>query len=340
MTLRRGAGRGVSLALLAAAFVLGRPPAASAHDAGITSVTRVHLSQAGERRYVLSVVDLGVPPLEDSTGLLPRHCRAIPDARARAGSGVVFDCDRPLAFDDELTLPWGLGVAAVATWADGSIASAFFPADGPTVTIRLSELRAEAGSGLRLAQRYVALGVEHILLGMDHLLFVLGLFFLVRTSRSLVITLTAFTVAHSLTLAAAVLGVVAVDRGPVEAAIALSIVLLAREIVVGQRGASHLVHRQPWLVAFGFGLLHGFGFASALGAIGLRSGDIPAALLSFNLGVETGQLAVVAVFLGCRQLTRTTRLPAAPYWQPALGYGLGTLATVWLIDRLPGIWTA
>jgi hypothetical protein len=252
---------------------------------------------------------------------------------------VAFECDRPLTFDDALTLPWGLGVAAVATWADGSSASAFFPADGPAVTIRLGELRAAAGSRFVLGRHYLALGVEHILLGIDHLLFVLGLFLLVRTSRALVVTLTAFTVAHSLTLAAAVLGVVAVDNGPVEAAIALSIVFLAREIVVGPRGASHLAQRQPWLVAFAFGLLHGFGFAGALGDLGLRVDDIPAALLAFNAGVEAGQLAVVAVCLAGRRLLRAARLPAAPYWEPALGYGVGTLATVWLFGRIPGLWS-
>jgi hypothetical protein len=112
-------------------------------------------------------------------------------------------------------------------------------------------------------------------------------------------------------------------------------VFLAREIVVGQRGASHLAHRQPWLVAFAFGLLHGFGFAAALGEIGLRTADIPAALLWFNIGVEAGQLGVIVGLLACRRLVGATRAITSPWWKPALGYGLGTLATVWLIDRLP-----
>jgi hydrogenase/urease accessory protein HupE len=336
MTRPRSRALAAALAVLSAAALLIQMPAVSAHDAGITSVTRVHLSQAGEHRYALSVVDRRGPAFEEVRPVLPAHCHERQaDPRTGSASEFAFECDRPLTFDDTLTLPWGLGVAAVAAWADGSTASAFFPPDGPTVTIRLGELRAAAGSGLRLAQRYLALGVEHILLGVDHLFFVVGLFLLARSVKSLMMTVTAFTAAHSLTLAAAVLGVVAVDRGPVEAAIALSIVFLAREIVVGQRGELHLAHRQPWLVAFVFGLLHGFGFAAALGEIGLRTADVPAALLWFNIGVEAGQLGVIAGLLACRRVVRARRALTPTWWEPALGYGLGTLATVWLIDRLP-----
>jgi hydrogenase/urease accessory protein HupE len=339
MSRRLGGAAGFA-PVLATALLLAAPPAVPAHDAGITSVARVHLAQVGERRYVLSVVDRGVPPFEASIGWLPAHCRALPDGpQARAIPRVTFDCDRPLTFDDAITLPWSLGVAAVATWADGSSASAYFPADGPTARIRLGELRAASASGWRVAQRYVALGVEHILFGLDHLLFVLGLLLLAPTFRSLVLTVTAFTAAHSLTLAAAVLDVVSVNAAAVEAAIALSIVFLAREVVAARRGASHLAHRQPWMVAFGFGLLHGFGFASALGGIGLRADDIPAALLSFNAGVEAGQLAVIAGLLAIGAAVRRTRL-ATPIWGPALAYALGTVAMAWLVDRLPGIWAA
>jgi hydrogenase/urease accessory protein HupE len=206
------------------------------------------------------------------------------------------------------------------------------------VTIRLAELRAAAGSRFRLARRYLALGAQHILLGVDHLLFVLGLLLLVRSLGSLVKTITAFTVAHSLTLGAAVLGIVSVERGPVEAAIALSIVLLAREIVVRNRGATHLVHRWPWLVAFVFGLLHGLGFAGALGRIGLRTDDIPLALLSFNLGVEVGQLAFVAAVLAVKRMIWGRRQTPSAWVEPALGYSLGALATLWFFLRLPFVW--
>jgi hypothetical protein len=312
-----------------AGFLL-MPLPAFAHDAGITSVTRVFLSELGDRRYALSVMDKGVPELADPNGVLPSGCRVA------AGSGLVFECEEPLAFDDELRFPWPLAVVAAASWADGSSRSAYFAPSGPTVTVRLGDLGAAAGSRIRLARRYVALGAEHILLGIDHLLFVLGLLALVTGLGSLVRTITAFTAAHSLTLGASVLGVVSAERGPVEAAIALSIVLLAREIVMGPRAAGNLVHRWPWLAAFVFGLLHGLGFAGALGQMGLATTDIPFALLFFNLGVEIGQLAFVAVVLiAVRTLRREGTLTA--WRQPALGYSLGTLATLWFFLRLPEV---
>jgi hypothetical protein len=310
--------------------VLLVPLPAFAHDAGITSVTRVFLSQLGDRRYSLSLMDKGVPALTGLDRVLPAGCHQV------SGKGFFFECEEPLAFDDELTFPWPLAVVAAATWADGSGRSAYFAADGETVTVRLGDLGAAAGSRIRLARRYVALGAEHILLGIDHMLFVLGLLVLVRGLGSLVKTITAFTIAHSITLGAAVLGLVSVERGPVEAAIALSIMLLAREIVMGRRGAGNLVHRWPWLPAFVFGLLHGLGFAGALGRMGLASEDIPFALLFFNLGVEAGQLAFVTVVL---LAVRTIRRGSArsPWLQPALGYSLGTLATLWFFLRLPEV---
>jgi hypothetical protein len=177
---------------------------------------------------------------------------------------------------------------------------------------------------------------------------VLALLLLTAGVGTLVRTVTMFTVAHSITLAAAALGYVPVDRAPVEAAIALSIVLLAREVVTRHLGHASLVHRKPWLVAFIFGLLHGFGFAGALGEMGLRSRDIPLALVSFNVGVEAGQIAFIAVCLTVALLWgRLTRMLAAPQQslarllpmrlEPVLGYALGAVATLWLLDRLPAV---
>lgn len=323
------------------------PSTAAAHDVGITSVARVFIDQVGERRYVLSIVDTGLPILEDSPGLLPTGCRrpsgeaAEPMAMLLTVPTLTFLCDRELTLDDVITLPWDLaGVVAVARWIDGTDASAYFRGQGRSVKIRMGDLRAGAASRLSLAGRYSALGAEHILFGIDHLLFVLGLLLLVRGVRPLVKTITAFTVAHSLTLGAAVMGLVTVKRGPVEAAIALSIVLLAREIVAGRTGRTHAVRSRPWLVAFVFGLLHGFGFAGALGEIGLRSADIPLALLSFNLGVEAGQLAFVAVLLALNGMVRGTVRSRLPRLEPALGYTLGGLATLWFFERLPAVWGA
>jgi len=155
----------------------------------------------------------------------------------------------------------------------------------------------ERPSSLDVIRTYTALGIEHILLGVDHLLFVLALLLLVRGVGRLVATVTAFTVAHSVTLGAATLGFVHVPPAPVEATIALSILFLGPEIVRAWRGETSFTIRHPWVVAFAFGLLHGFGFASGLSAMGLPKDEIPLALLLFNVGVELGQLLVLAVLV-------------------------------------------
>ena len=190
---------------------------------------------------------------------------------------------------------------------------------------------------IEVARSYTVLGIEHILSGVDHLLFVLALVMLVRGTRRLIATITAFTVAHSLTLAAAVLGFVTVPGPPVEAAIALSIVFVAAEIVHAQQGRPGLTQRYPWLVAFSFGLLHGLGFASALAEVGLPPLSIPLALLFFNVGVEIGQLLFVAAVLGVMAAGRraTSRLAAStPAWLlRVLPYAIGSMATYWVLQR-------
>lgn len=177
---------------------------------------------------------------------------------------------------------------------------------------------------------YGKLGVEHILGGFDHLFFVIALAFLVRRPAQLVATITAFTLAHSLTLAASALGIVALPTAPVEAMIALSIVLICVECL---RPEASLTRRAPWLVAFSFGLLHGLGFASALLDIGLPERHLPSALFGFNVGVECGQLLVIGVFLGLRWLS--TRLAWQPRWVPrTLVYAMGSVAAYWSIERV------
>lgn len=324
--------------LVTAALTL--PAMARGHDVDVTSVARVFFEQMGERRYALSIVDLKVPPLGDLDRVLPGHCTPLSgDAGVRGVRGFAFECERPLTFDDTLRFPWSLsGVVVVASWQDGTDISGYFRGDGRGVSVNFSDLRAGAGSPVRLASRYFGLGGEHILTGFDHLLFVLGLLLLVRGFWPLVKTVTAFTVAHSITLGAAVLGVIPTASGPVEAAIALSIVLLAREVVTGHRGDVHLVHRQPWLVAFLFGLLHGLGFAGALSRIGLPGGDIPLALLFFNLGVEGGQLLFVVILLGANEIVRRIGWIRSRRLQPVVGYALGTLAMLWFFERLPAVW--
>lgn len=189
-------------------------------------------------------------------------------------------------------------------------------------------------TALRVTRTYLALGVEHILLGIDHLLFVLALVLLVKGKRRLVGTITSFTLAHSITLALATLGFVHVPGPPVEACIALSIVFVAAEIVHGRQGKPGLTARAPWVVAFTFGLLHGLGFASALSEVGLPQQAIPLALLFFNVGVEVGQLAFIAVVLAIVAIGREFPV-RAPHWTWRVApYSIGALAMFWVIQRI------
>jgi hypothetical protein len=187
-----------------------------------------------------------------------------------------------------------------------------------------------------VAGAFLIHGIEHILGGFDHLLFVFGLLLLVRGGWMLVKTVTAFTLAHSITLALAALGVVHVPGPPVEATIALSILLLAVEVMRRNRGEPSFTVRWPWIVAFSFGLLHGFGFAGALAQIGLPQRDLPWALFTFNVGVEIGQLVFVGSVLAGRALLVRLQLPATivRYAQPAAAYAVGTLAVLWFCERV------
>jgi hypothetical protein len=180
---------------------------------------------------------------------------------------------------------------------------------------------------------YVPLGFEHIMLGIDHLLFVLGLMLLVKSVGMLIKTITAFTVAHSLTLAAATFGWVGVPETPVNAAIALSIVVVAAEVLRERAGARTWSGQFPWAVAFGFGLLHGFGFATALTAIGLPPENVPAALLFFNVGVELGQLGFVLLVLALLWSHRRLQAEMPRWTEPAGVYAMGALASFWFVGR-------
>ena len=231
------------------------------------------------------------------------------------------------------------GLASVATDAlirierlDGTAQVAMLTADSPSVAV-------EAAPGwTQVAWTYLGLGVEHILLGIDHLLFVLALLFLVQGWRRVVITITAFTVAHSITLAAATLGFVHVPQAPVEATIALSIVFVATEIVRSRMGRVSFAERWPWVVAFVFGLLHGFGFAGALREVGMPEDAIPLALLFFNVGVEVGQLAFIAAVVGSVALLRRAAISMPDWAWRVPVYGIGSIAMYWTIDRVAGFW--
>jgi hypothetical protein len=191
---------------------------------------------------------------------------------------------------------------------------------------------------LEVVNTYLFYGVKHILLGIDHLLFVLALLMLVRGTRRIVVTITAFTLAHSLTLAAATLGFVHVPGPPIEATIALSIAFVASEIIHGRRGNPGLTERYPWIVSFTFGLLHGFGFAGALAEVGLPQKSIPIALLFFNVGVEIGQLLFLFVVFFLAALGRAAirsvglRVPASASAVPP--YLVGSVASFWVVQRI------
>ena len=218
--------------------------------------------------------------------------------------------------------------------------------DGTTQIVRLAPDKpsfavAAAPGAMEVIQTYLVLGVEHILLGIDHLLFVLALLILVKGWRRLVGTISAFTVAHSITLAAATLGFVSVPTAPVEAVIALSIAFVACEIIHRRQGRSGLTERWPWMVSFTFGLLHGFGFASALQQVGLPQNAIPMALLFFNIGVEIGQLlfiaSVMSVLFGIAIAAKKLGVPSKPSFGNAMeftaAYAVGSVAVFWLIER-------
>ena len=266
------------------------------------------------------VKNLEVPTVQELTDSLVERRRVDAGPEGLAGKRIEF-------VGLELTIT---DVLVRVEMLDGRKWTSIARASQPWVEIRAS------GGPLEVLRTYLAHGMEHILLGYDHLLFVLALILIVPSARVLFFTITAFTLAHSLTLALATLGVVHVPGPPVEASIALSILLLATELVHARRGELRLTARWPWLVAFAFGLLHGFGFASALLDVGLPQADIPLALFAFNIGVECGQLAFVAVVLSLATLARRFRFAARVerYASQAAPYAIGTLAAFWFFERL------
>ncbi|MCG8455568.1 MAG: HupE/UreJ family protein [Holophagales bacterium] len=212
------------------------------------------------------------------------------------------------------------------TLADGREQQAVLTADTPSYPIRGSSGR------LGVTRDYIELGLHHILAGWDHLLFVLGLVFLVRGGKRLLWTITAFTLGHSVTLALASLGVVNVPQAPVEIIIALSIYVLAVELV--RQREDSLMQRAPWLVASGFGLLHGLGFAGALREVGLPAAEIPLSLFAFNVGIELGQLLFIAVLLVAGAALAKLELGREGWVYRIPAYGIGSFAMFWVFERL------
>jgi hypothetical protein len=215
-----------------------------------------------------------------------------------------------------------------ARFLDGTALDRLLRPDAPRTI--LSHDRSE-GPGV---PAHPSLGVDHLIFGFDHILFVVGLMFFVRRPLQLVQVVSAFTIAHSLTLALSTLGVVTLSQRPVEAVIALSILFLAVELARGASGRRSELARWPWSIAFGFGLLHGFGFAGALAEIGLPEEARAAALLLFNVGVEIGQLLVVGVLLALRWALGSGRLPLPAFAAQLPIYVMGVVAAYWFVERV------
>jgi hydrogenase/urease accessory protein HupE len=212
--------------------------------------------------------------------------------------------------------------------ADGHLESHVLKPINPSVTLGARTSRLERAAG------YLPLGIEHILLGVDHLLFVLGLLLIVGNRRMLLKTITSFTLAHSITLAMATLGYASAPIPPLNAAIALSILFLGPEIVRKWRGQTSFTTEHPWVVAFAFGLLHGFGFASGLTTMGLAKAEIPLALLLFNAGVEIGQMFFVGVIVALERAFCTLEIRWPRFAEALPGYTVGSLGAYWTIQRM------
>lgn len=272
----------------------------------------------------------------DIDPVLPAHCEAITDPVAETeATGINLRwqvrCAEPGLVGSELSVT---GLAESSTnalvsvhLADGRNFRSVLHAGAPVFVVP------ERQAPMAVLRDYAWLGVEHILTGFDHLLFVLGLVLLVEGRRLLLYTVTAFTVGHSVTLSLAALGYVNFPSGLVEVVIAFTIVLLAAELARPLPAKPSLMRRFPWGVAFLFGLLHGLGFAGALAEIGLPQEEIPLALFSFNVGIEAGQLAFVALVLVVRMALRPLVAPAPAWLLRVPIYAMGGLAAYWCIER-------
>ena len=268
--------------------------------------------------------------------VLPAHCRPTGARTVTPEGGGVWtrwtvDCGSRGLGGEQVGVggPGSivLGALVRVTLADGRLVQGVASPGRPLVTI---PARPRA---LDVVRDYARLGVAHIVTGPDHLLFVFGLVLLAGTARRLLATVSAFTLGHSITLTVAALGIVRLPAGPIEVAIAASVLALAVELA-RPRDAATAIRRRPWLMAAAFGLLHGLGFAAALREAGLPDGDIPLALLSFNFGIELGQLAFVAGVMALRRAlgTLVARIPGWAERAPV--YGMGALASYWWLDRV------
>jgi hypothetical protein len=268
--------------------------------------------------------------------VLPKACRALEEKSAHVAANYVefswrVSCG-PAGLSGKTLSVSGLDRSRTTAlirvvFADGRLAKGLVRADAPEFAVAVSD---------GVASNYLALGFEHILLGPDHLLFVLGLLLLITGVRRLAGAITSFTVGHSLTLALAVLDWVHVSPQLVEVGIALSLVMVAMELVRRDRAATSLLRARPWLAAFGFGLLHGLGFAGALREAGLPADEVPFALLFFNVGIEAGQLAFIGLMIATIALLQKNLIQRL-WLERGSAYAIGSLAVYWVIERGAGL---
>ena len=261
---------------------------------------------------------VGSPTVKDLPGARIEHAIYKNNHESLTGQTILIDGLAALQTD----------VLLLIQLQDGTQHSAILRPASPEFTIPLE------ASKLQVAGDYWRMGTIHILEGLDHLLFVLALMLIVSGFGSLLKAVTAFTVAHSITLALATLGLVHVPSAPTEAIIALSILFLASEIIHKNKGATGLTERFPWLIAFIFGLFHGLGFAGALSEIGVPQHEVPLALLMFNVGVETGQIMFIVVVIALWSLLRSLFVGLSQGAWRVMPYAIGSVAAFWTIDRV------
>ncbi len=262
--------------------------------------------------------------------VLPEHCQVLNDGLPEhTGAALIIRWDVRCDLSHGIVQIDGLSrtltdVMVRITPLEGEQVSRMLKPDSPA--FNLSDPAPPVAA-------YLFLGVEHLLFGIDHILFVIGLVLFIRDRWMLLKTITAFTVAHSITLALSVLDLIRLPQGPVEAVIALSILFLARELMLPADERSALMRIRPWLMAFTFGLLHGFGFAGALADIGLPRDDLALSLFLFNVGIELGQLLVISIMLSTAWIVRQLNLMHSTVWQQAFTVVMGVAAAYWTIDR-------
>jgi hydrogenase/urease accessory protein HupE len=320
-------------AVLAAAAFVASPGVAHAHE---TRPGFLELRESAPRTYTFlwkkpsgGEVEIYIAPV------VPKECRLATAGQQQLTPGA-------LVVRGTLTCEGGIegktfvidGLESTVTdvivrvhHADGRLESHLLKPVNPSVTLGAST------TGWQRSRAYLRLGVDHILLGVDHLLFVLGLLLIVGDRWMLLKTVTSFTLAHSITLAIATLGYASAPLPPLNAAIALSILFLGPEIARRWRGETSFTIRHPWVVAFAFGLLHGFGFASGLTTLGLPKAEIPLALLLFNVGVEIGQVCFVALIVLLERAFRTLEIRWPRFVEALPGYAVGSLGAYWTIQR-------